>query len=257
MSDNATTETSSTPETTGTMPPPNKYDNVDEAAIAVTMESTRLHLSTWLARIQHHVSIEKIRPLTVFLGLQNAASTSTTIETSVEEGMMRHTIAPDAYTAPNGSTYQRTYQLIQIRIQENMSYYLSNYVFIVVMTSIVIVLMHPSMIFTGMLVYGLFLLHTYLIRHEVMILRSSNVSIQTLLTVQQRFYLIGSIAFLLVLLTCIIPTLFIITISSTIIFTHAILRNSSNSQDISSSQRNDGNQNNNDGSEVDPLLSPP
>ena len=222
------------------------------------MESTRLHLSTLLVRIQHHVSIDKIRPLTVFLGLQNASSTTenTAQVTSIEEGMM---IAPDAYTAPNGSTYQRTGEIIQIRIRDNMSYYLSNYAFIVVMTSIVIVLMHPSMIFTVMLVYGLFVLRTYLIRHEVMILCSSNISIQSLLTVQQRSYLFGSIALLLILVTCIIPTLFIITISSTIIFTHALLRNNSHSQDLllsSSSQRTDSNKNSSHEEEVDPLLSP-
>jgi PRA1 family protein len=225
----------------------------------VSVESLRLQFSAAIVRIHHHVSIETIRPLTVFLGLQNANHIDDDDTTSTEAfGAERMpTIAPNAYSTPNGSTYRRTYEMIQLRVQDNLSYYLSNYAFIVVMTSIVVVLMHPSMIVTGLLVYGLFLGHTYLIRHEVILW--GNVSIQTILTVQQRLYLFGSIGLLLILVTCVVPTLIIMTISSMIILTHAILRNNHQSLLSSSSQRgeSDKQQHSINHNEADPLLSAP
>ena len=251
----------------------------------ITVESIRWQFSSWIVRIQQNVSIETIRPLTVFLGLRNATPTTTDYKNDNNNNnnddvttlsnppsmalLLQTVIAPNAYTTPNGSTYRSTYDMIQSRMQDNLTYYRSNYVFIVAMTSLVIVLMHPSMIVTGLVVYGLYVLHLYLIRHEVMLVRSSNLSIQTLLTVPQRLYFFGSIALLLILVTCIIPTLIIIIISSMIVLTHAILRNSHNtvSSDMSSSSsqrsstksyinhhQNTGN-NSIHNDEVDPLLS--
>ena len=251
----------------------------------ITVESIRWQFSSWIVRIQQNVSIETIRPLTVFLGLRNATPTTTDYKNDNNNNdddvttfsnpppsmalLLQTVIAPNAYTTPNGSTYRSTYDMIQSRMQDNLTYYRSNYVFIVAMTSLVIVLMHPSMIVTGLVVYGLYVLHLYLIRHEVMLVRSSHLSIQTLLTVPQRLYFFGSIALLLILVTCIIPTLIIIIISSMIVLTHAILRNSHNtvSSDMSSSSsqrsstksyinhhQNTGN-NSIHNDEVDPLLS--
>ena len=244
----------------------------------ITIDSIRLQWSTLIVRMQQHVSIESIRPLTVFLGLTNATvpitrSTATsTMDEELEKANINNDppvttvlqttmiVAPDAYTTPNGK-----YEMIQLRVQRNLLYYMSNYVFIVAMTSLVIVLMHPSMIFTGFIVYGLYLLHMYWIRHEVILLRcttatGSNISIQTLLTVPQRMYILSSIAILLILMTCIIPTLLITTISGVIVFTHAILRNSnsttsnSTNNDLSFSQRSSTKNITNE-DEVDPLLS--
>ena len=240
----------------------------------ITIDSIRLQWSTLIVRMQQHVSIESIRPLTVFLGLTNTVTvpitTSTTTSTTDEELEKGHInndppvttvlqttmiVAPDAYTTPNGK-----YEMIQLRVQRNLLYYMSNYVFIVAMTSLVIVLMHPSMIFTGFIVCGLYLLHMYWIRHEVILLRStiatgSNISIQTLLTVPQRMYILSSIAIALILLTCIIPTLLITTISSVIVFTHAILRNSNSTNNDLSFSRRSSTKNITNEDEVDPLLS--
>lgn len=223
----------------------------------MTVESLRLQFSAAIVRIHHHVSIETIRPLTVFLGLQNANHNDADASTVAFGTEKMPTIAPNAYSTPNGSTYRRTYEMIQLRVQDNLSYYLSNYAFIVVMTSIVVVLMHPSMLVTGLLVYGLFLGHTYLIRREVILW--DNVSIQTILTLQQRFYLFGGFGLLLILVTCVVPTLIIMTISSMIILTHAILRNNHQSLLSSSSQRgeSDKHSNHENNDEADPLLSAP
>lgn len=110
---------------------------------------------------------------------------------------------------------------IKNRIQLNLAYFLSNYVLIACMTAIVVALMHPGMILFVSIVYGLWMLHAYMIRNEVVV---AGVALHALLSVQQRFYGLFVITTLVILLKCLTPALIFSSISIVLILAHAALR---------------------------------
>jgi hypothetical protein len=81
--------------------------------------------------------------------------------------------------------------------------------------------MHPSMILFLGIVYGLWSLHTYMIRNEVIVF---GIRLHTLLSVQQRFYVLFALTAFVVILKCLVPALIFLAISGVLILSHAALR---------------------------------
>jgi hypothetical protein len=225
-----------------------------------TIESIRLQLSTLVARIKSHVSIDTIRPLPIFLGLQGADGATGSNNNTVS-------IAPNAFTTPIAHGTRTRIEVIQVRVNDNIAYYMSNYALIAVMTAVVVILMHPfSVIITLLIVYGLWWCHSYLLRHELILFHT--IPIHTILTVQQRFYALLLVSVTLIVITCIIPTIIFIIIAGTIVLCHAALRDTRHIQheiatasstiSASTPQRSSkSNIQHGDDDEIDPLLSSP
>lgn len=211
-------EGSTTNATTSSPPPPPMLD----------IESLRLHLSSWVAQIRSKISIETLRPIPVFLGIRDDA----------ESGNLR--LSKSAFLASVPPI-----QTIPARVHDNCDFFLSNYVLVAVMVALVVSLMHLEMIFLWGMLYGLWLAHAYLIQHSVIVF---GIGIHSILTVQQRFYLLFTISTIAIVWACMVPAIIWTGISSVLILSHAILRNP-NHRNMDLSQRDD------DAAEGVPLVS--
>ena len=170
-----------------------------------SIESVRLHISSAVARYQSRISFDTLRPLPVFLGVNPVG----------------FCLSPGAFTPPVKKVDKASPEKIRSRIQLNIAYFLSNYALMAAMTAVVVSLMHPSMLLFLGIVYGLWSLHSYMIRHEAVVF---GIPLHTLLTVQQRFYGLFVITALVVILKCLVPALIFVAISSVLILGHAALR---------------------------------
>lgn len=206
-----------------------------------SIESLRLQWSSFCARLQSHVSIETIRPLPEFLGLQNSPANNVQF-------------SPNAFTTTpitSGGDRNVISERIRQRIRQNGAYFLSNYVLVAAMTALVILLLHPSVIIMFAFLSALWWCHGYLIRHEVVV---ASIRLHAIFPVQQRFYVLFVLSFLLILITCIIPTILFLLISGVIILSHAILRDTSH---LPSEQYDAESQLSDRKEEQDPLLESP
>lgn len=179
------------------------------------IESLRLNLSSFVARMRNNVSLRTLRPLPIFLGLQDTD----------EEGVELSTNAFNPPLAGSG-----TMEMVKSRVKDNLTFFMSNYALLSAMTALVITLMHPGAILALAIVFGLWWCHGYLIKHELV---ACGLQIHALLTVQQRFYVIFAISCVVMLWGCFIPTIVFFMISGFIIFCHAALRDTTHLREAS------------------------
>lgn len=182
--------------------------------VRVDIESIRLYLATSVAQLRSRVSIDTIRPLPVFLGLNSGNDIS---------------VSPKAFSSPSTTLDVSCPLRIWRRVQLNFSFFLSNYALVAFMTSIVVALMHPVMLLILSIVYSLWWMHGFLIRHEVVVFGTS---IQNLMTVQQRFYVLFIFTSVVIVHECLVPFAIFLGISTLIIMTHALLRDATQLDDF-------------------------
>lgn len=175
-------------------------------SVTIDVETIRLHLSSLTARIMSRVSLDTIRPLHMFLGINQAQGLCLSVE---------------AFTPPIRKLDKSSPEKIKSRVQLNFAFFLSNYVLVAAMVALVVALMHPSMLLFVAMVYGLWSFHSFLIRHE---LEFFGIQVHSLLSIQQRFYLLFVITTIVVVFHCLMPALFFLLISSLLIISHALLR---------------------------------
>jgi PRA1 family protein len=184
----------------------------------IDIEGLRLHISSWVANAKSKISLETIRPLPVFLGIRDDGLS----------GSLRL----------SSSAFTKVHQLhtIPSRIADNCDFFLSNYVLVAMTVAVVVSLMHLEMIVLLAALYGLWLAHSYLISHSLVVF---GIGVNSLLTVQQRFYLLFAISTLAIVWACMVPAMIWTGISSVLILSHAILRNP-NHRSMDVSQRDGG-----------------
>ena len=182
----------------------NSSSSSSKKTASIDIETLRMHLSAFGARLQSRVSIDTLRPLPVFLGVNPAGCMSS-----------------GAFTPPIKKIDKGTPEKIKSRIKLNVAFFLSNYALVAAMVGVVVALMHPGMLFFVALVCGLWSLHSFMIRQELVVF---GINIGTLLTIQQRFYLLFTITTIVVIWKCLVPTLIFSIISVILIVTHAFLR---------------------------------
>jgi hypothetical protein len=178
----------------------------DPQTIAINLETMRFHLSSLYAKIVSRVSVDTLRPLPMFLGLNPGAG---------------FCLSPLAFTPPVKKMDKGTPEKIKSRVRLNFAFFLTNYVLVAAMTGLVVALMHPGMVFFLALVYGLWTLHAFLIRNQVDVF---GINVSSLLTVQQRFYVLFTITTIVILWKALVPTIMFAAISGLIILSHAFLR---------------------------------
>ena len=170
------------------------------------LEALRLRLSALTARWSRRVTVETLRPLPVFLGIHPV-------------GLC---LSPGAFTPPVRQLADKTTpEKVQSRLRLNLAYFLTNYVLLVALVAIVVALMHPGMLLVLGLVWSFWSLHTFLIKHELVVF---GVQVHSLLTIQQRFYGLLAMTTLVVLWKCLVPALTVIVLSTVLVLTHAVLR---------------------------------
>jgi hypothetical protein len=189
---------------------------VGNSSVYIDIESMRMHLSAFATRLMSRVSIETLRPLPMFLGVNPVG----------------FCLSAGAFTPPVKKLDKTTPEKISSRIKLNFAFFLSNYALLAAMVGIVVALMHPSMLFFVAIVMGLWSLHSFMIRHELIVF---GFNLGTVLSIQQRFYVLFTITTLVVIWKCLIPTLIFIAISGLIIITHSFLRDPKHIESSSSS----------------------
>jgi PRA1 family protein len=199
------------------------------------IEALRLHVSSFVARLKSNVSLDTLRPLPIFLGLSS----------TVDDGVH---LASDAFTPPLAGSGTMT--MIRSRVQDNWTFFLSNYALLAAMTALVVLLMHPGVVVVLAIICGLWWCHGYLIKHELVVF---GVQIHTLLTVQQRFYLLFAISTVVLLWYGFFPTIVFVMISGFIILCHASLRDTSHLHEAS--QRGSKHRRDNVDNEAEALIS--
>ena len=180
--------------------------SLPERTIAINIESMRFALSSFVTRVVSRASIDTLRPLPMFLGLNPGAG---------------FCLSAQAFTPPVKKMDKGTPEKIRSRFKTNFAFFLTNYVLIAAMTALIVAMMHPGMVFFMAVLYGFWSLHSFLIRNQLVVF---GVSIHAILSVQQRFYLLFTITSIVTIWKCLIPTLTFFTISSLLICTHAFMR---------------------------------
>jgi hypothetical protein len=177
----------------------------NKSSVYIDIETIRMQILAFAARLQSRVSVETLRPLPMFLGVNPVG----------------FCLSVGAFTPPVKKLDKTTPEKISSRIKLNFAFFLSNYALVAAMVGIVVALMHPGMLFFMGIVLGLWSLHSFMIRHELVVF---GFNLGTLLTIQQRFYGLFVITTLVVVWKCLKPTLYFSVISGLIIFSHAFLR---------------------------------
>lgn len=172
--------------------------------VNVDLETMRLKLSTWASRWSRRITLDTLRPLPVFLG--------------IEPNMC---LSMGAFTPP-AQKVQGAPEKVKSRLSLNLAYFVTNYALLTTIIAITVALMHPGMVVFVGVVWGLWTLHAFLIRNQVMLF--GRVAVHDFLTVQQRFYLLSVITAWVVVWKCLKPTLIVVAISGSFIVTHAFLR---------------------------------
>lgn len=173
--------------------------------VSIDFESIRLHVSSWVARVQSRISLDTLRPLPVFLGMNPTNSC----------------FSAEAFTPPVKKIDKSSLEKIKSRMKLNFAFFVSNYALVASMAALVVAMLHPGMILAVGFIWGLWTFHHFLIRHELIVF---GLPVHSLLTIQQRFYTLFVLTTLVVLWKCLKPTLLFLTVSTLIIVTHAFLR---------------------------------
>lgn len=127
----------------------------------------------------------------------------------------------EAFTSPIKKLDKASPEKLKSRVALNFAFFLSNYALVAAMVALVVALMHPGMVFFVALVYAAWACHSFLIRNELEVF---GIPIHSLLTIQQRFYLLFVLTAIVVVWKCLVPSLIFVSISMILIVTHAVLR---------------------------------
>lgn len=173
--------------------------------VSIDFESIRLHVSSWVARVQSRISLDTLRPLPVFLGVNPTNSC----------------FSAEAFTPPVKKIDKSSFEKIKSRMKLNFAFFVSNYALVAAMVAVVVALLHPGMILAVGLIWGLWTFHHFLIRHEFIVF---GFPVHSLLTIQQRFYALFVLTTIVVIVKCLRPTILFLTVSGLIIITHSFLR---------------------------------
>jgi hypothetical protein len=184
--------------------------------VMIDFETMRHYVATLASEIQGRVSLDTLRPLTAFLGIDPSSSSCL--------------IAAGAFTPPVQKLDKMTLEKVTSRMKLNGAFFLSNYVLLAVMVALVVALMHPSMIFFVAVCWSLWLLHHFLISNQLVVF---GINVHSLLSIQQRFYILFTVTTVVVVMKCLVPTIYFCSISALMIFSHAFLRDPKHTENSS------------------------
>lgn len=151
------------------------------------------------------MTIDTVRPLPMFLGITGPSLC----------------FSPEAFTIPVKKVDKSTPEKFKSRLKLNFAFFLSNYALVATGTALIVFLMHPGMLLSMAVVWGLWMLHHFLISNEVMVFGRN---VGTLLSISHRSNALVVLTVIVIVWKCLVPALTVLGISGLIILTHALLR---------------------------------
>jgi PRA1 family protein len=149
--------------------------------------------------------MDTVRPLPMFLGITGPS----------------FCFSPEAFNPPVKKLDKSTPEKFKSRLKLNFAFFLSNYALVAAGTALIIFLMHPGMLVAMAAVWGLWVLHHYLMSNEVIVFGRN---VGTLVSIPHRSNALVVLTTIVIAWKCLIPALTVVTISGLIILTHALLR---------------------------------
>mmetsp|Transcript_15930 Transcript_15930/g.36885 ORF Transcript_15930/g.36885 Transcript_15930/m.36885 type:complete len:236 (-) Transcript_15930:288-995(-) len=183
----------------------NKGRPPTKPSINLDLQSMKAVVTGMMAYIGSRVTIDTVRPLNMFLGITGPSFCFSTL----------------AFNTPVKKVDKSTCEKFQSRLKLNFAFFLSNYALVTAGVALVTALMHPGMVISVIVLWGLWSLHKFLISNELLVFGRN---IGTLLSISQRSSILMILTALVIILKCLKPTVTVLTISGSMIFTHALLR---------------------------------
>lgn len=203
--------------------------------------SIKAYMTGMMAYIGSRVTLDTVRSLNMFLGITGPS----------------FCFSPAAFNAPVKRLDKSTYEKFQSRLRLNFAFFLSNYALLTAGVALVTALMHPGMVISLGLIWGLWALHKFLVSNELIVFGRN---IGTLISISQRSTILIILTAIVITWKCLKPTITVIAISGGLILVHALLRDpshvtsgdfqSGNGNNISSSMSDDDSGENSHESEV-------
>jgi hypothetical protein len=149
--------------------------------------------------------MDTVRPLPMFLGVS----------------AQNFCFSPEAFTPPVKKLDKSTLEKFKSRLKLNFAFFLSNYALTAAGVCLVIALMHPGMLLSIGVLWGLWGLHNFLISNELIVFGHN---IGTVISITHRSALMTAITILIVVWKCLVPMIFAVAISALLVLSHAVMR---------------------------------
>jgi len=186
----------------------NNVGSSAKSSVNLDFFSIKTYLTGMIVYIGSRVTMDTVRPLTMFLGITGPS----------------FCLSPAAFNAPVKKLDKSTYEKFQSRLKLNFAFFLSNYALVTAGVALVTALMHPGMVISVGLIWGLWALHKFLISNELIFFGRN---IGTLISISRRSTILIILTAIVILLKCLKPTMIVIAISGGMILAHALLRDPS------------------------------
>ena len=138
-------------------------------------------------------------------------------------GLNGHTfcLSPGAFAPPTRHVDKTMCEKIRARVTLNFAFFLSNYALVAFCVAVVVALSHLGMLLFVGGVWALWLLHSFLIDHEL-IFFGTNVGM--ILSISTRSTILSILTIVVIIWKCLLPVLSFLLISGIIILSHALMR---------------------------------
>jgi len=186
----------------------NKSGSSAKASVNLDFVSIKAHMTGMIAYIASRVTVDTVRPLNMFLGITGPS----------------FCFSPAAFNTPVKKLDKSTCEKFQSRLKLNFAFFLSNYALVTAGVALVTALMHPGMVISVCLIWGLWALHKFLISNELLLFGRN---IGTLISISQRSTALIILTAIVIIWKCLKPTITVIAISGGMILSHALLRDPS------------------------------
>eukprot|EP00537_Pseudo-nitzschia_pungens_P018300 CAMPEP_0172400864 /NCGR_PEP_ID=MMETSP1061-20121228/47781_1 /TAXON_ID=37318 /ORGANISM="Pseudo-nitzschia pungens, Strain cf. pungens" /LENGTH=257 /DNA_ID=CAMNT_0013134291 /DNA_START=132 /DNA_END=906 /DNA_ORIENTATION=+ len=179
-----------------------------KSSVNLNFGTMQAYVVGMMGYIGSRVTMDTVRPLNMFLGITGPS----------------FCFSPAAFNSPVKKIDKSTYEKFRSRLRLNFAFFLSNYALVTTGVALVTALMHPGMVISVILIWGLWALHRFLISNEL-ILFGRNIG--TLVSISHRSTALVILTGFVLVWKCLKPTITVISISGIIILTHALLRDPS------------------------------
>lgn len=199
--------TSEVPSGSSDVPSKRKTDDSSAFGSIFETEKTRKYLMAKFSKYRDRINLETLRPLPIFLGITGPS----------------FCIAPDAFTPPSKKMDKNTLEKVRQRVGLNTAYFLTNYSLIAAGTCVVVVLLHPRMIFYSAVMYILWKMHNVMVRDNIPLIVMGK-DMGRYLTVEVRTKILYFFTLWVVVFYCLIPFLLATGLTAFMVLSHALLR---------------------------------
>jgi len=130
-------------------------------------------------------------------------------------------LSPGAFAPPAKHVDKSMFEKIRARVRLNFAFFLSNYALVAFGVAVVVALSHPGMLLFVGGVWLLWMAHSFLIDHEVIVF-GTNVGM--IMSITQRSTVLSVLTLVVIIWKCLFPVVTFAAISGIIILSHALMR---------------------------------